>query len=118
MNKPQTETIETSLPDPSFFKALSEPNRLAMLSWLCACNQPRSVSEVAGCCDVDQSVVSRHLAQLREAGILIAERQGRQVRYAVDAVKVVSALRGLADTIENCCCVQQRETRTQGEHHE
>ena len=35
-----------------------------------------TVTEAAGCCPVDLSVVSRHLATLKEAGILQADLNG------------------------------------------
>jgi len=85
------------------FKALGEPNRLAILARLATADGPQGVGEVAGCCDVDLSVVSRHLHVLRDAGIVEAERQGRHVRYRVKVRELVGALRGLADALEACC---------------
>lgn len=90
---------------PDLWKALGDPNRIAILGWLARERAPRTVSEVAdsGCCPVDLSVVSRHLATLRDAGFLSATRAGREVRYAIDAAPIVAALRGLADALEACC---------------
>jgi len=61
------------------------------------------VSEVAKGAGVDLSVVSRHLAVLRDAGILRCERQGKEVRCAVRVDVLVRALRDLADALEGCC---------------
>ena len=58
---------------------------------------------MAECCPVDISVVSRHLAILREAGILAARKQGKEVLYSVRSTELVSTLRELADAIEGCC---------------
>lgn len=85
------------------FKALSEPNRLAILSLLAHTGDAQGVSEVASCCDVDLSVVSRHLHVLRDAGIVEAERRGRHVRYRMKTAELVAELRALADAIESCC---------------
>lgn len=62
-----------------------------------------SVSDVAGCCPVSLSVVSRHLAQLRESGVVEARRDGKQVIYRLRAAEVARGLRALADALEACC---------------
>ncbi len=89
--------------EPRFFKALGDPNRIALLSRLAKCRRPCGVSELVGCCGVDISVVSRHLALLRDAGILQAEKRGKEVYYSVRCEEVVSTLRRIADAIEACC---------------
>ncbi len=86
------------------FKALCDPTRASLLAELLGCGgEARSVGEVADCCPIDISVVSRHLAQLRDAGVLAAERRGKHVYYVVRADQLVKTLRGLADAIEACC---------------
>ncbi len=86
-----------------FFKALSDPTRGALLARLLETGCSCTVSEIAECCSVDLSVVSRHLATLRQAGIVEAKRDGREVRYSVCYPEVVRTLRELADHIEECC---------------
>jgi len=86
-----------------FFRALSDPNRVALLNRLAACGRPCCVSELKECCPVDFSVTSRHLAMLREAGILAAEKCGKEVRYSVRFDEVIRQLRAMADAIEACC---------------
>ena len=54
------------------------------------------------CCSVDLSVVSRHLAVLREAGVLRAAKQGREVRYTVSP-DLAASLRSLADALDARC---------------
>lgn len=85
------------------FKALSEPNRAAILAALVEARGRKTVSEIAECCTVDLSVVSRHLAVLRAAGVLEARKQGRQVQYRVRVAPLVAYLRRLADSLEACC---------------
>lgn len=86
-----------------FFKALGDPGRLELLVRLARCGRPCSVGEIAKCCPIDMSVVSRHLAKLREAGILRCERQGKEVYYTVCAPDLVATLRAIADAMEACC---------------
>jgi ArsR family transcriptional regulator, arsenate/arsenite/antimonite-responsive transcriptional repressor len=88
---------------PDFFKALCEPNRLKILAELARSCRPCTVSEISRWCPVDISVVSRHLGVLKRAGVVHAERRGKEVLYSVCADTVVNTLRRLADAIEGCC---------------
>ena len=94
--------VESLLPA-KFFKALCDPNRLAIFAYLAGCCAPETVSEVARRFPVDISVVSRHLAMLRDAGILRAEKKGKRVFYFVSYSALVRVLRNMADAIEACC---------------
>lgn len=85
------------------FKALCDPTRARLLACLAKCGRPCSVGEVAECCSVDLSVVSRHLALMARAGVLDAVKQGRQVHYRVRFHELAEALRGLAEAVEQCC---------------
>lgn len=89
--------------DARLFKALSEPTRLQILIGLTGCCGQTSVGEIARKCRVDLSVVSRHLAILREAGVLRLEKKGRSVFYEVRYAEISAALRRLADAIDACC---------------
>lgn len=89
-----------ALLDPAVFKALADPTRAGLLACLIKCGRPCTVSEIAECCSVDVSVVSRHLAALARAGLLDAAKQGRTVSYAVRAEHLCATLRALADAIE------------------
>jgi DNA-binding transcriptional ArsR family regulator len=88
---------------PALFRALSDPTRLAILVALASRSGERTVSELGLCCPVDLSVVSRHLRTLREAGVVEARKDGREVRYRVRFGALVAELRALADAIEACC---------------
>lgn len=101
------------------FRALSDPNRLALLARLAECGRPCSVGELSACCPVDLSTVSRHLAVLREAGVLAAERRGKHIYYSVLAGRLAQALRRVADLIERCCdagcCVETQQEEPHGD---
>jgi len=88
---------------PQFFKALCDPNRIAIFARLAECREPLSVGEVAERFPIDISVVSRHLSILRDAGVLEARKRGKQVYYLVNYSALVSLLRNMADAIEACC---------------
>jgi len=88
---------------PGFFKALADPNRVALLVYLAESGKEQTVSDMSCCCPIDISVVSRHLGVLRDAGILEARKRGREVYYHVRVDKLTTLLRNLADALEACC---------------
>ncbi len=86
-----------------FFKALADPNRIAILTSLATGARPQTVSEVAERLPINISVVSRHLKILERAQILASERRGKAVLYHVRVAEIVAWLRGLADALDACC---------------
>ncbi len=88
---------------PRLFKALADPKRLSLLVRVAEGGGPSTVSHVAKGSGVDMSVVSRHLAILREAGIISCEKQGKEVLCTLQTDVVVRILRELADALESCC---------------
>ncbi len=92
-----------------FFRALCDPSRLGILADLVEAGEPRTVGGIARDLPVDVSVVSRHLALLREAGIVAAEKRGREVYYTVRYQDLATTLRAIADAIHDCCPPGMRE---------
>lgn len=92
-----------ALLDARFFRALGDPNRIALLDRLSSCRRPCCVSELSECCPTDVSVTARHLVLLRDAGILDAEKCGKEVRYTVRFDDLAGKLRAMADAIAHCC---------------
>jgi len=90
-----------ALLDPELFKGLCDRTRSKLLGCLAKCGRPCSVSELAECCLVDFSVVSRHLALLARSGIVASIKKGRTVFYAVRYTHMTERLRALADALEN-----------------
>ena len=93
----------TGLMNHKLFKALCDPTRVAILCRLALGRGESTVSQAAGCCPTDLSVVSRHLATLRDAGVLHAEKRGKEVFYSVRCTEFAATLREIADAIEACC---------------
>ena len=85
------------------FKALADPTRIAILDQLCGGRAPQSVGDIASGVNADLSVVSRSIGQLRDAGLLRCERDGKRVLCSLDSGRVVAQLRTLADALEECC---------------
>ena len=96
-----TAAIDRAL-DAGLFKALSDPTRALLFACLAKCGRPCSVTEIAACCSVDTSVVSRHLKALAEADLCNMERRGRSVLYSVRYAAVARTLRRAARAVETC----------------
>ena len=85
------------------FKALCDPTRLTILAELAQGGGPRTVGDIARGLPVDVSVVSRHLAMLRQAGVLEATRHGKEVHYTVRYEGLADTFRAIAGAIDACC---------------
>jgi DNA-binding transcriptional ArsR family regulator len=70
------------------FKALGHPSRLAIVDALTS--GERCVCDLNELIDADLSTVSRHLAVLRNAGILSSEKRGNQVFYRLECPCITS----------------------------
>jgi DNA-binding transcriptional ArsR family regulator len=103
---------------PDLFKALSDPTRLAILVKVVSSTTPLTVSDASQCCGVHFSGVSRHLKLLKDAGLVEAQKQGRDVVYRPRLGDLVATLRGLADAIEDCQAMKECCANLQGEEHE
>lgn len=77
------------------FKALADPTRRKILTLLG--ERERTVNEVCEHFAISQPAISRHLAVLREAGLVSAERRGQSVVYAIDTTVVQDVVRVLLD---------------------
>ena len=60
-------------------KILSDPTRLAVLETLMS--GPKNVGELMGQLNVEQSLLSHHLAVLRDNGLVEADREGKTMIY-------------------------------------
>ena len=84
----------------SLLKLLGEPNRLSLVCKLCDCATPQNAMCLCDCCNVDASVVSRHLKLLTNEGILNVDKKGRERTYSLNRSFVAHQLRFLADKID------------------
>ncbi len=73
----------------SYFKALSNPHRLALFRQLTSCCTPgtmcsvedatRCVGDLGADLDIAKSTLSHHLKELNQAGLIEMQRKGKQV---------------------------------------
>jgi DNA-binding transcriptional ArsR family regulator len=79
------------------FKALSHPVRRRIVEMLRA--GPMASGEIAQAFDMSWPTITGHLAALREAGLVEAEREGASVRYRLNLSAVEEALAFLLDLL-------------------
>lgn len=89
--------------DSEFFKALADSSRLSLLMTLARGEREQTVTQIAECCPLSLSVVSRHLKILKDCGILAMNKRGKEVYYTVRTREVAQQLRALANALEKCC---------------
>jgi DNA-binding transcriptional ArsR family regulator len=88
------------------FRALCEPARIEILKLLTLWGRS-DVATIAAEVPQHRSVISRHLAQLHEAGFLRREQVGRNVFFEMDGPAVVAQLDDVVDRfrklVPHCC---------------
>lgn len=77
------------------FKALADPTRRAILAMLRDGDLP--AGEIAAQFPVAWASVSHHLSVLREAGLVLATRDGQFIRYSLNTTVVQDALQHLLE---------------------
>ena len=74
----------------TFFRGLADPARLSCL--LNLREQPRTVGEIVAETGLSQPNVSKHLACLRDCGLVTSERSGRFMIYRLATPEVCDVL--------------------------
>jgi ArsR family transcriptional regulator len=65
-------------------KALADPNRLRILKSLHKNQNCMYCSDINDMIDLAQPSISHHLKQLTEAELIIAEKEGREMKYSMN----------------------------------
>ena len=76
------------------FQALSDPTRRAILDLLR--KGPRTSGEIAERFDSAWPTISRHLAVLRDAELIMSEREGQFIRYELNTTVFQDVLERVA----------------------
>jgi len=80
-----------------YFKAFGDPSRLKIVTLLAS--KEMSVNDIAEAIGLSQPTVSRHLAILRDADVVIDRREGQNVFYSLNKVSVQSCCTGFCDCL-------------------
>ncbi len=93
-------------------RAMADPTRSRLLMTLL--ERPAYPAELARDLDLTRSNVSNHLSCLRDCGIVVAEPEGRQTRYAMADPHLTRALTSLIEVTlavdESAPCIDQKCT--------
>ncbi len=68
-------------PQDALFRSLADPTRRALFERLCREGE-QTVGALTTGAGVSQPVVSKHLGVLKDAGLVVDRRQGRQTHYS------------------------------------
>ena len=82
----------------SAFRALADPTRRAILKLLR--NGPRTSGQIAEKFPTSWATISRHLGILREAKLIIGERDGQNVRYELNTTVFQDVAEHLLDWVK------------------
>ena len=91
------------------FKAFADETRLRLLNLLA--QRPHCVCEFQGILRVPQPKISRHLAYLRRSGLVVEERHGKMIMYALagaDKYDSRHATKVCARVLSRDCCPATR----------
>lgn len=83
MEKKKTEDI---------YKAFSNHNRVKLIVCL---STAKNVTELLSRCDLSQSALSQHLKVLKDCGVVICKREGKQQIYSIKNKKVLEIAKEL-----------------------
>ncbi len=78
------------------FSALSDPTRRRVMERLSE-GQPLTATTLAAELPITRQAVSKHLSALAEAGLVEAERVGREIRYALAVHPMHDAVSWMAE---------------------
>ncbi len=92
-------TIEQLEKAANMLRAIAHPMRIAILNYL-EDGQKRTVTEIYEKIGIEQSTASHHLGILRDKGVLIATREGKNSYYSIKHDKLGT----LIDCINTCAC--------------
>ena len=85
-----------------FLKALASESRLNIVL-LFLDGQERTVNQIAEAVGLGQPATSEHLAVLRQAGVLISRKDGKEVYFGPDRARVIGTLEELNNLLRRCC---------------
>lgn len=85
-------------PPNAAFRALADPTRREILKMLR--DGPRTSGEIASQFGSSWPTISRHLAVLREPGLVVTERKGQEIYYELNTSVFQDLVRHLLEWVE------------------
>ena len=87
------------------FDQLSDPTRLRIFWMLCHCEE--CVINIAAMLDMSSPAVSHHLRSLRDSGLIVSHREGKEVFYRAGDGEVVQLLHHMIEQTMSITCPEE-----------
>ena len=87
------------------FSQLGDPNRLRIFWMLCHCEE--CVINIAAMLDMSSPAVSHHLRSLRDSGLIVSRREGKEVFYRAGDGEVVQLLHHMIEQTMSITCPEE-----------
>jgi DNA-binding transcriptional ArsR family regulator len=86
----------------AFLKSLASESRLNIVL-LFLDGQERTVNQIAESIELGQPATSEHLGVLKQAGVLVSRREGKEVYFRPDRTRILETLEALNRLLRRCC---------------
>ena len=98
-NQPQQETFDKVS---ATFQLISDPTRLKIL-WL-LCHSEECVVNIAAAIEMSSPAVSHHLRVLKQAGLLVSRREGKETYYTLASESEAELVHDIVDRVFDMNC--------------
>ncbi len=102
MKAKENQTVPLELLE--FIKAIASESRMNILL-LFLDGQERTVNQIAEAVGLGQPTTSEHLALMKRSGLLVSEKQGKEVYYRPNRAQIIRSLETLSALLKSCCDV-------------
>ena len=89
------------------FKLLADPSRLEIF-WI-LCHSSQCVVELAAKLDISSPAISHHLKLLKDGGIVVSRREGKEVYYTAADTEAVRTLHRAVEDIMQVSCPERQK---------
>lgn len=98
-NMPAVEDFEVVA---TIFKLLSDPTRARLFWLLCHCEE--CVLDLSVMMGASSPAISHHLKLLRDSGLIVSRRDGKEVYYKASECERAQALHRMIEQVESISC--------------
>ena len=95
-------TVEACKMVADIFKQISDGTRLRILWFLCHCEE--CVSNISAAMEMSDPAVSHHLKVLRNAGLIVSRREGKEIYYKLADTLVAEHIHEICEEIFQITC--------------
>ena len=86
----------------NFLKSLASESRLNIVL-LFLDGEERTVNQITEAVGLSQPATSEHLTVLRQAGVLLSRKEGKEVYFRPDRARILNTLDALNNLLRRCC---------------